>query len=175
MVPRAQSKRRGADGFRAGRKARSEILQRNRRTRRDAWPKRPAARGARLLRARHRAQSTEPLWISAARDFASATGSPRRGDGRFRARHQPQGRRADLLCAAGALLNQKGDFERAIADYDQALAIAPDNKAIQQQRQIAVASKTELAKAGAAVPQAPAAPAPPKPVQAPPSIQPAMT
>jgi hypothetical protein len=72
----------------------------------------------------------------------------------------------------GDLFSAKGDLDRAIADYDQALAIAPDNKTVVQRRQAAVSSKTEIAKVNGPRPLpwwATVAPTVPKP---PPSAQP---
>jgi tetratricopeptide (TPR) repeat protein len=53
---------------------------------------------------------------------------------------------ANSYSVRGDLFSSKGDLDRAIADYDQALAIAPENKTIEQRRQAAASSKTEIAK-----------------------------
>jgi tetratricopeptide (TPR) repeat protein len=57
----------------------------------------------------------------------------------------PQNDRAPYM-ARGQLFSAKGDYTRAIADFDRALALAPDDKTARQLRQSAIAMQTELAK-----------------------------
>jgi tetratricopeptide (TPR) repeat protein len=57
----------------------------------------------------------------------------------------PQTERAAYYARA-QLFTAKGDYARAIADFDRLLSLAPDDRAVQQQRQAAVAMQTELAK-----------------------------
>ncbi len=64
--------------------------------------------------------------------------------------------RASYLARA-QLFTAKGDYARAIADFDKLLSVAPDDKALQQQRQSAIAMQTELAKVRAGQPAAPSA------------------
>jgi tetratricopeptide (TPR) repeat protein len=53
--------------------------------------------------------------------------------------------RASYLARA-QLFTAKGDYARAIADFDRLLSVTPDDKAVQQQRQSAIAMQTELAR-----------------------------
>jgi len=48
--------------------------------------------------------------------------------------------------ARAQLFTAKGDYAHAIADFDKLLSVAPDDKAVQQQRQSAIAMQTELAR-----------------------------
>src|SRR5262249_8052188 len=57
----------------------------------------------------------------------------------------------------------KNDLARAIADFDRALAVAPDNKAAQDRRRTALAVQAEMARTGA--PPAATGVAPSAPVQ----------
>ncbi len=91
---------------------------------------------------------------------------------------------ANSYWVRGDLYSAKGDIDRAIADYDKALSITPDNRAIQQQRQFALAAKTALGNAVPSTPQpaavsptvSPTAPAvsPANPPQAQRPVQPAL-
>jgi tetratricopeptide (TPR) repeat protein len=57
--------------------------------------------------------------------------------------------------ARAQLFTSKGDYARAIADFDKLLSVAPDDKAVQQQRQSAIAMQTELARVHEGPPAAP--------------------
>ncbi len=70
----------------------------------------------------------------------------------------PQPDRASYYARA-QLFSAKGDYARAIADYDKLLSIMPGDKIAQQQRQAAIAMQAELAKVHGS--QTPAA-SPPK-------------
>ena len=80
----------------------------------------------------------------------------------------PQTERAAYYDRA-QLFIAKGDYARAIADFDKLLSFMPDNKAVQQQRQAAVAMQAELAK----IRDAPSAPAASPGVAAAPAANPA--
>ena len=69
----------------------------------------------------------------------------------------PQPDRASYF-ARGQLFSSKGDYARAIADFDKVLSIAPNDQFAQQQRQAAVAMQAELAKVQGAATPAPVAP-----------------
>ena len=83
-----------------------------------------------------------------ARPGLSAQGRRRTRDRGFLAGDRPdrpQTDRASYLARA-QLFTAKGDYPRAIADFDKLLSVAPDDKAVQQQRQSAIAMQTELAR-----------------------------
>jgi len=50
----------------------------------------------------------------------------------------------------GAIFDAKGDLDRAIADYDRALALLPGDHQAQQMRNSALAARAELSRATAA-------------------------
>jgi tetratricopeptide (TPR) repeat protein len=49
-----------------------------------------------------------------------------------------------ILNIRGQVFSARGDYARALADFDAALAIAPDNKFAQEQRRIALATQAEM-------------------------------
>jgi len=73
---------------------------------------------------------------------------------------------ADPNYARAQLFSAKGDYARAVADFDRLVSLAPDNKEFQQQRQSAIAMQTELARVTAKPPAPAPAPAPAAPAVA---------
>ena len=73
-------------------------------------------------------------------------------------KRQPQTERGSYYARA-QLFSAKGDYARAVADFDKLVSLAPDNKEFQQQRQSAIAMQTELARATAKPPAPVPAPA----------------
>jgi tetratricopeptide (TPR) repeat protein len=78
--------------------------------------------------------------------------------------------RASYLARA-QLFMAKGDYAHAIADFDKLLSVTPDDKAVQQQRQSAIAMQTELATVREGQPAVP----PQAPVQGPIAASPPQT